>query len=159
MYRYIQEGLYHLHFERPMLFVRDISYTAKNSISLAQFKKTILKSEDRPLLRSVYFIHNPIGLKLFTRLRVELSHLNEHKFIHSFRKCVIPLCSCSLKIESNLHFFLHFHHFHHLRVTLLNEIRSIGANILSLCHIEIILYFRYYYMVIAIIMHIKILRY
>ena len=31
--------------------------------------------------------HNPTGLKLLTGLRLELSHLNEHKFNHSFRDC------------------------------------------------------------------------
>ena len=46
-----------------------------------------------------YFnIHNSVGLKLLTRLRVGLSHLNEHKFKYSFSNYVNPLYSCSLQV-------------------------------------------------------------
>ena len=36
-------------------------------------------------------IHSPNGLKLLTRLRFGLSHLNEHKFNHNFKDYVYPL--------------------------------------------------------------------
>ena len=29
-------------------------------------------------------------------LRLELSHLNEHRFNHNFDDCINPLCLCSL---------------------------------------------------------------
>ena len=29
---------------------------------------------------SFFSIHNPVGVKLLTHLRLQLSHLNEHKF-------------------------------------------------------------------------------
>ena len=48
----------------------------------------------------VYKIHDPIGLKLLTRMRVNLSHLREHKFRHNFLDTLNSLCSCSLEIES-----------------------------------------------------------
>ena len=34
----------------------------------------------RPKPGPLYNIHNPSGIKLLTRLRLGLSHLNEHKF-------------------------------------------------------------------------------
>ena len=47
------------------------------------FKKHILQFI-RPSSNSVYNCHNPKGIKLMTRLRLDLSHLREHKFKHSF---------------------------------------------------------------------------
>ena len=66
-----------------------------------------------------------------TRLRLGLSHLNEHRFNHNFQCCVNPLCSCSLAVESTKHFFLHCHNYDNLRVTLLNDIKAIDESIFS----------------------------
>ena len=65
-----------------------------------------------------------MGLKLLTRLRLGLSHLNENRFNHNFHGCINPLCSCSLAIESTTHFLLHCHHFSNIRSTLLNNINE-----------------------------------
>ena len=80
----------------------------------------------------VYDVHNPLGFCLLTRLRLGLSHLNEHKFSHSFENCVNPLCTCSLGIESTLHFFLYCIHYNNIHTTLLNKLRSLDENILKL---------------------------
>ena len=71
---------------------------------------TLLKI-GRPTPKSVYSIHNPIGLKLLTRLRLGLSHLNQRIFNHNFQDCVNPLCSCRLLVEFSSHFFLHCYQF------------------------------------------------
>ena len=55
----------------------------KNSSSVFNFKKGLL-AFIRPKMNPVFKIHDPIGLKLLTRLRVNLSHLREHKFRHNF---------------------------------------------------------------------------
>ena len=47
--------------------------------SLLSFKNVLLKV-GHPVPNSYFNIHNPVGLKLLTRLRIGLSHLNEHKF-------------------------------------------------------------------------------
>ena len=86
----------------------------------------------RPLPNPVYNIHNPVGLKYLTRLRLELSHLNAHKFKHSFQDCINPLCSCSLEPESNAHFFLHCRHYTLLRADLMNDLKLVDENILRL---------------------------
>ena len=51
------------------------------------------------------------AFKYLTCLRLELSHLNEHRFEHNFQDCVNPLCSCSVEPESKSHFFLCCHHY------------------------------------------------
>ena len=70
-----------------------------------------------------------MGLKLLTRLRLGLSHLNELRFNHNFQSCINPLCSCSLAIESTTHFLLHCHHFSNIRSTLLNSINEVLGSI------------------------------
>ena len=54
----------------------------------------------RDILKAIYNDHNPVGFKLLTRLRLVLSHLNQHKFNHNFQDCLNPLCSVSLEVES-----------------------------------------------------------
>ena len=76
-------------------------------------------------------VYEPLGLKLPTRLRLGLSHLNEHRFNHNFDSCSNPLCSCSLEVESTKHFFLHFHHYTNIHKTLLNTIEMIDKSILN----------------------------
>ena len=48
-------------------------------------------------------IYNPVDVNLLTRLRLQLSHLNEHTFRHGF---ISPMCSCNTEIKSNEHFLL-----------------------------------------------------
>ena len=85
----------------------------------------------RPTPKPVYNVHNPVGLKLLTRLRLSLSHCNQHKFNHNSQDCLNPLCLCSLKVESVSHFILHCHYFLNTCSTLLNELQSIDINLLN----------------------------
>ena len=82
----------------------------------------------RPAQRSIYNMFNPQGLKFLTRLRLELSHLNKHRFRHNFKDCINPLCSCSLEVENTLHFFLHCHHYSTFRMGLMNKVNQIDEN-------------------------------
>ena len=63
----------------------------KNSSSIEIFKRALL-SFIRPKPANVYRIHHPRGLKLLTRLRLDLSHLREHKFRHNFNDTIDPFC-------------------------------------------------------------------
>ena len=88
-------------------------------------------------------ICKPIGLKLLTRLRLGLNHLNEHKFNHNFEKCVNSLCTCSLEAKTTSHFFLHCHYYHPIRLTLFDELCEIDMNLPNLAEekfLNIILY-------------------
>ena len=44
-----------------------------------------------PNCNETYRMHNPTGLKLLTRLRIDLSHLNDHKFNQNLNDCINPL--------------------------------------------------------------------
>ena len=85
----------------------------------------------RPIPKPVYNVHSPVALKLLTRLRLGLSHLNQHKFNLNFQDCLKSLCSCSLEVESVSHFFLHSHYYLNIRSTLLNELQSNDINLLN----------------------------
>ena len=85
-----------------------------------------------PSCRPIYNICNPLGVKYLTRLRLDLSHLNGHRFNHNFHDCINPLCSCGNNTASNSHFFLHCCHFISLRAELMNNLKMIDENILRL---------------------------
>ena len=102
----------------------------KSYESYLMFMKIML-SLIRPKCNDTCGIHNPTGLKLLTRLRLGLSHPNDHKFNHNFMDCISPLCSCSLSVENNVQFFLHYHHFSLQRQTLMNNIKSIDKYIIN----------------------------
>ena len=103
-----------------------LSSSIRNS-TYPVFRNHLLKII-RPVSNPVYSIQNCIGLKLLTRLRLGLSHLNEHRFNHNFQNCINPLCICSLKVESTTHFFLHCHHRHDIKAKLLNSLEVIDTN-------------------------------
>ena len=96
----------------------------RNIESFMSFRKSLLNFI-RPSENSIFNIHNPIGIKLLSRLRLGLSHLNDHKFKHNFQDRVNPLCSCSLEPETTSHYFLRCHHFCDIRTTLVSEINLI----------------------------------
>ena len=79
---------------------------------------------------SIYNIHNPLGVKYLTRLRIGFSHLKEHKFRHNFQDSIDPMCSCSSGIETTIHFFLHCANFNIQRQTLFQKLATIDPNIL-----------------------------
>ena len=88
----------------------------------SQFNKKIFLKFIRPSGNSVFNCHNPRGVKLLTRLRVDLIHLREHKFRHGFQDSLDPICSCGNDIETLVHFLLHCPHYFHERSTFLNTI-------------------------------------
>ena len=96
----------------------------RNAKSYSMLRKSLLKF-GRPSPNHIYKIHDPLGLKLLTRLRLGLSHLNEHRFYHNFDSCINRLCSCSLEVEPTKHFFLHYQHYINIRKTLLHTVEMI----------------------------------
>ena len=100
----------------------------KGATSFSLFKASLLKT-GRPHANSTYRIHNPVGIRLLTRLRLGLSHLNEHKFRHNF---VNPLCSCSIKPETTIHFLLHCRNFLSISRNLFEKIKLLDETLLQL---------------------------
>ena len=90
-----------------------------------RFFKNRLLTFIRPAQNSIFNIFDPIGLKLLTRLRLEFTHLNEHRFRHNFENCVNSLCSYSLNTENTEHYLVHCHHFTHHRINLMNSVNSV----------------------------------
>ena len=52
----------------------------------------------------VYNIFDPIGLKFLTRLRLDFSHLNEHRFRHNFQDYLIIVQATLFYIKSTERF-------------------------------------------------------
>ena len=106
----------------------------RKSNSFATFRNTLLKL-GRPIQCAIYSINNPVGLKLLTRLRLGLSHLNEHRFNYNFQNCINPW-SCS-------HILPHCHLYTNIRVTILNSIVEITGNTFNIndeCLVNLLLF-------------------
>ena len=101
----------------------------RNSSSINVIKKELLKFI-RPEPNSTYNINDSKGLTLLTRLRLGVSHLDDHKFRHNFQDCVSPVCSCSQDIETTTHFLLHCPNHHCARKTFFHKINQVNGNIL-----------------------------
>ena len=114
--------------------------TAVDTI-LSVTKETGPKLPDRvirPKECSIYNIIDPYGLKLLTRLRVNLSHLREHKFRHNFLNTLNPLCSCMLETESTGHYLLRCPFYADVRKTLFDNIINTIGSISSLSNDKLI---------------------
>ena len=102
----------------------------RDSDSLNTFKLSLLKFV-RPVANSVFYIINPYGLKLLTRLRLGLSHFRYHKFRYNFQDCINPICDCDLEIETTTYFLLHCPLFQSATQSLLMNIKKIDESILK----------------------------
>ena len=101
----------------------NLSYTAS---------RKHFNDEFRPIPNSVFNICNPVHIKLLTRLRLGLNHLNEHRFNHKFQNCTSQECICSCEKESTTHFFLHCHFYISTRATLFDKLKEIVNNLQEL---------------------------
>ena len=57
---------------------------------------------------SLFSVYDSLGVKRLTRLRLQFSHLNEHKFRHGFGDTVNPMRGYNTEIEDTEHFLLLF---------------------------------------------------
>lgn len=71
----------------------------RNSVSYNVFKINILNFI-RPSPNNAFQCHTPRRIELAIRLRLFLSHFQEHKFKHRSQGTLNPLCSCDLNIET-----------------------------------------------------------
>ena len=89
---------------------------------LTFFKKSIINAKQENSLFSVY---DPLGVKLPTCLRLQFSHLNKHKFRHSFSDTINPMCLCGTKIKTMEHFFLCSHFYSTQRLELFENLKKV----------------------------------
>ena len=56
------------------------------------------------MTKSIFGIHDPVGLRYLFQLRVCLSPLRSHKCRHNFTDATSDICHCSPGIEDTNHF-------------------------------------------------------
>ena len=82
-----------------------LDYNIRNFGSLALFKKYIL-AFIRPSPNSTFYCRNPNSLSLIRKLRLGLSHIQFHKFKHSFQDTLNSVCNCGI-VKATIHYLLH----------------------------------------------------
>ena len=68
-----------------------------------KLKKTLIKiirTKENP----VFGVSHIYGIKLLTCLRLNFSHLNEHKFRYDFNNTKNPMCNCGAATETIIHY-------------------------------------------------------
>ena len=83
----------------------------------------------KPSSNSLFNCHSLKGIKLITRLRLDLSHLRKHKFRHNFQDTLNPIWSCGDDIETTIHYLLHCSNYSDEGRTLLEGLQGIGEKI------------------------------
>ena len=58
---------------------------------------------------SIFSVYDSLSVKLLTSLRLQFSHLNEHKFRHSFGDTINAMYACRSEVETTEHFLLQCH--------------------------------------------------
>ena len=76
----------------------NLTVEIRNSKSVSALK--ILIKSKKKKENSIFSIYNPLGVKLLTRLRLQFSHLNGHKFRHGFGDTINAMCACGSEVET-----------------------------------------------------------
>ena len=92
-------------FPAVMMEWKKIDDNICNAASCNVFQRVTLKFI-RPKPNQVFNVDSSEGLKFRKRIRLQLSHLADHKFRHKFHNCIILICSCDQEIETSTHFLL-----------------------------------------------------
>ena len=109
----------------------------RSCLSYDSFRKALLNFI-RSSENKIFNIHDQVCIELLTKLRLEFSHLREHKFRHNFGDTLNPLCSCSIEAKTTLHFFLRCQFFNNIREILMNDLMNIDRSLPSLSHDKLI---------------------
>ena len=145
---FVEKSVLNLRFSLPPL--RNGSTLIRvNSINA--FKQELLHLIH--LLENIIFnIFDQEGLKLFTRLRLGVSHLNENHFRHNFQECLNALCSCGTETGNSSHY--HCHYNIPFRIDFTNSVKTFVVDFESLPgskNVEILLYWDCRWEIIIII--------
>ena len=108
-----------------------------NCLTYDSLRKALLNFI-RPSENKIFNIHDQVGIKLITRLRLGFSHLLQHRFRHNFEDNLKPLCFCSIEAETTLHFFLQCQFFNDIREILMNDLMNIDRSLPSLSQDKLI---------------------
>ena len=117
------------------VFFSDATSSWNNIISnfqeIATFAglKSHLLSLIRPKIKSIFGIHDALGLRYLFQLRVNLSPLRSYKRRHNFSDTPFETCECNLGIEDNRHFSFECPFSAMQRVTLAVDVIDISIDI------------------------------
>ena len=103
----------------------NLNAEVRNAKSIHIFKTMIRTKKKGNFLFSVYDF---LGVKLLTLLRLQFSHLNEHKVRHGFGDTVISMCGCNAEIKDIEHFLLRCHFYYIQRFELFNNINKVDLS-------------------------------
>ena len=92
--------------------------------SLLGLKKHVI-SLIRPECKSIFGLHDPLGLRYIFQLRLGLSPLRSHKKHHNFAVTPSDKCLCKQGIESTRHYLLSCPYYETHRTVLLNQVNDI----------------------------------
>ena len=98
-------GFSYIYFQKCMREWNQLDETSKSSPTISVFKRDP-EWLVRPTKKSFFGMHVIKGVRLLTRLQVQLSDLLGHKFRHKFQ-CSNPICFFQIGTEINEYFFLH----------------------------------------------------
>ena len=96
----------------------------KNVPPLTRLKTHIL-SLIRPKIKSIFGVHDPIGLRYLFQLLLNLSPLRSHNRQHNFSDTPSEICECNRGIEYTRHFLFECVYYATQRVTLAVNIINI----------------------------------
>ena len=94
--------------------------------SIKKLKKTLMKVI-KTKENSVFGVSDIYGIKLLTRLRLDFSHLNKHKFRHNFNGTINPMCNCGAATETTTHYVLRSQLYSFQRVKRLNGLYKLES--------------------------------
>ena len=90
-----------------------------------KFQKSI---KIEKLENSFYNDHDPFGVKLLSRLRLQFSNLNQHKFRHGFNGKINSMCPCGTEVEINEDFLLRCYCFSSQRSAIFDNLYNLDPS-------------------------------
>ena len=83
------------------------------------------------MLKTVFGVYHIYCIKLLTHLKLNLSHLNEHKFRKHFNDTINPMCNSSAATETTTHYPLRCRLYSVQRAELLNGVYKLDSTLQS----------------------------
>ena len=103
----------------------DLTVEIRNSKSVSAFKN-LVKCEKKE--NSIFSIYDPLAVKLLTCLRLQFSHLNEHKFRHGFGDTINAMCACGSEVETTEYFLLRCHLYSPQGLELFENLKKVDSS-------------------------------
>ena len=73
-------------------------------------------------------MYDSLGEKFLTSLRLNISHLKEHKFRHGFADTINSMCACGVNVETTGHFLLRCHFYSTQRFELFDNLERANSD-------------------------------